>query len=117
MPIPNPKINEPEEEYVSRCSEFLQNEGMENKQALAICYSNFYKENQMNKNLEQYRVYEQTKKFQEQEINSVTPEELSQCMAELKGNMPGGTYTSPAFEKVCIGRILAKKNQATNSGL
>lgn len=114
MPIPNPKTNENQEEYVSRCSEFLQNEGMDLKQSLAVCYDNFYKEN-MNKNLEQYRVYEQTKKFQEQEINSVSQEEIAECMAELRGNVPGNTYTSPAFEKVCIGRILAKKNQASKS--
>jgi hypothetical protein len=113
MPIPTPKPREEKEQFIGRCISFLEGEGMDDKQAAAICYNQFYEGN-MKSNLEQYRVYEQIKKDTFQEIESVTQEELADCMAKLRGNVPGNTYTSPAFEKVCYERILARKRQAAN---
>lgn len=39
MPIPKPYENERESEYIGRCTEFLVNEGTDQEQAVAICYS------------------------------------------------------------------------------
>jgi len=113
MPIPTPKPNEEKEQFIGRCISFLEGEGMKDTQAAAICYNQLY-EGKMKSNIDQYRIYEQIKKDTFQELESVTPEELSDCMAKLKGNVPGNTYTSPAFEKVCYERILARKRQAAN---
>jgi hypothetical protein len=114
MPIPTPKTNENQEEFIARCSEFLQNEGKDEKQSLAICYNQFNGKMRMKSNIDNYRTYEQIKKDTFEEIQSVSEEELAQCMADLRGNAPGNTYTSPAFEKVCYNRILARKRQAEN---
>ena len=39
MPSPKPTNNETKSEYISRCVKFYIDEGREQKQALAICYS------------------------------------------------------------------------------
>jgi len=43
MPIPHPKPNESEQEFVSRCvaSELMQREFPDQKQRLAVCYSHY----------------------------------------------------------------------------
>jgi len=39
MPIPQPKSGEEKNKYIGRCVSFLMDEGKEQKQALAICFS------------------------------------------------------------------------------
>ena len=39
MPIPKPKPGEEKNKYISRCVSFLMHEKREQKQALAICFS------------------------------------------------------------------------------
>jgi len=114
MPIPTPRATETRDEFVGRCAEFLTSEGKSQDQALAICYNNFYESKTMKSNIDQYRTYEEIKNSTMAEIESVTQEELADCMAKLRGNVPGNTYTSPAFTKVCYERILARKRQAAN---
>jgi len=114
MPIPTPKPQEEKEQFIGRCISFLEGEGMDDKQAAAICYNQFYESKTMKSNIDQYRTYEEIKNNTMAELESVTQEELADCMAKLRGNVPGNTYTSPAFEKVCYERILARKKQSTN---
>ena len=114
MPIPTPRATETKDEFIGRCADFLTSEGKSQDQALAICYNEFNESKIMKSNIDQYRTYEQIKNDTMAEIESVTPQELADCMAKLRGNSPGHTYTSPAFEKVCYQRILARKRQAAN---
>lgn len=44
MPIPNPKSEESENEYVSRCMESIGGEYDDPAQAVAICYSTYRRE-------------------------------------------------------------------------
>lgn len=39
MPIPKPQSGETQSEFISRCIEFLSDEGTPNDQAAAICYN------------------------------------------------------------------------------
>jgi hypothetical protein len=41
MPIPNPKPNEKQNDFVSRCMESLREDEIPNKQKVAICYTQF----------------------------------------------------------------------------
>ena len=41
MPIPNPKLGEKENDFISRCMDSLKKEDMPNKQKVAICYDQY----------------------------------------------------------------------------
>ena len=41
MPIPNPKDNEKENDYMGRCMEFMKDEKYPQKQKVAICLNTF----------------------------------------------------------------------------
>jgi hypothetical protein len=44
MPVPKPKKGEKEKDFISRCIPVLMDEGREQKQSIAICYSTWRKE-------------------------------------------------------------------------
>jgi len=46
MPIPKPKKNEKRSDYISRAVEFLTKENYSQKQALAVAYDIWMKENE-----------------------------------------------------------------------
>ena len=41
MPIPNPKPNEKQNDFISRCMDSLREDDMPNKQKVAICYAQY----------------------------------------------------------------------------
>lgn len=50
MPIPKPNSGESQSDFISRCTEFLINEGTEHEQAVAICFSTWEDSKSLNVN-------------------------------------------------------------------
>jgi hypothetical protein len=62
-----------------------------------------------NQNIEKFESLITSRNLTNEELASITPEEMNTCMNALAGNKPGNSYRSPAFEKVCAAKILAKR--------
>ena len=113
MPIPKRNITESKDEFLSRCINFLVAEGKDNEQASAICYTQLNQTKMKNSNIEKFESLRTSRDLTNEELATITPEEMAECMATLRGNKPGNSYNSPAFQKVCANRILAKRYQET----
>jgi hypothetical protein len=66
-----------------------------------------------NPNIEKFETLKTSRDLTNEELATISQEEMDICMNALAGNMPGNTYRSKAFEKVCQSRILAKRYQET----
>ena len=113
MPIPQRNIDESKSEFLSRCINFLVAEGKDNERASAICYTQLNQINMKNSNIEKFESLKTSRDLTNEELASITPEEMESCMSTLAGNKPGATYRSKAFEKVCAAKILARRYQDT----
>jgi len=113
MPIPQRNLAETKDEFISRCVSFLVDEGKDTEQATAICYTQLNKQEMKNPNIERFESLKTSRDFTNEELASITPEEMEACMSTLAGNKPGATYRSKAFEKVCAAKILARRYQDT----
>ena len=113
MPIPQRNLAETKDEFISRCVSFLVDEGKDTEQATAICYTQLNKQEMKNSNIERFESLKTSRDFTNEELASITPEEMEACMSTLAGNKPGATYRSKAFEKVCAAKILARRYQDT----
>jgi len=113
MPIPQRNLAESKDEFISRCVSFLVDEGKDTEQATAICYTQLNKQEMKNPNIERFESLKTSRDFTNEELASITPEEMEACMSTLAGNKPGATYRSKAFEKVCAAKILARRYQDT----
>jgi len=113
MPIPQRNLAETKDEFISRCVSFLVDEGKDTEQATAICYTQLNKQEMKNPNIERFESLKTSRDFTNEELASITPEEMEACMSTLAGNKPGATYRSKAFEKVCTAKILARRYQDT----
>ena len=111
MPIPQRNLAETKDEFISRCVSFLVDEGKDTEQATAICYTQLNKQEMKNPNIERFESLKTSHDFTNEELASITPEEMEACMSTLAGNKPGATYRSKAFEKVCAAKILARRYQ------
>jgi len=111
MPIPQRNLTETKDEFISRCVSFLVDEGKDTEQATAICYTQLNKQKMKNSNIEKFESLKTSRDFTNEELASITPEEMEACMSTLAGNKPGATYRSKAFEKVCAAKILARRYQ------
>jgi len=111
MPIPQRNLAETKDEFISRCVSFLVDEGKDTEQATAICYTQLNKQEMKNPNIEKFESLKTSRDFTNEELASITPEEMEACMSTLAGNKPGATYRSKAFEKVCAAKILARRYQ------
>jgi hypothetical protein len=111
MPIPQRNLTESKDEYLSRCISFLVDEGKDTEQASAICYTQLNKQEMKNPNIEKFESLKTSRDLTNEELASISKEEFETCMNQLAGNVPGNSYRSKAFEKVCYNRILARKYQ------
>lgn len=111
MPIPQRNLAETKDEFISRCVSFLVDEGKDTEQATAICYTQLNKQEMKNPNIEKFESLKTSRDLTNEELASITPEEMEACMSTLAGNKPGATYRSKAFEKVCAAKILARRYQ------
>lgn len=111
MPIPQRNLAETKDEFISRCVSFLVDEGKDTEQATAICYTQLNKQEMKNPNIERFESLKTSRDLTNEELATITPEEMEACMNTLAGNKPGATYRSKAFEKVCAAKILAKRYQ------
>jgi len=109
MPIPQRNLTESKDEFLSRCINFLVAEGKDNEQASAICYTQLNKQEMKNPNIEKFESLKTSRDLTNEELASITPEEMTECMNRLAGNKPGNSYRSKAFEIVCANKILAKR--------
>ena len=109
MPIPQRNLTESKDEFLSRCISFLVDEGKDTEQASAICYTQLNKQEMKNPNIEKFESLRTSRDLTNEELASITPEEMEACMSTLAGNKPGNTYRSKAFERVCANKILAKR--------
>lgn len=111
MPIPQRNLAESKDEFLSRCISTLVSEGKDTDQASAICYTQLNQTKMKNSNIEKFESLRTSRDLTNEELASITPEEMEACMSTLAGNKPGNTYRSKAFEKVCANKILAKRYQ------
>ena len=111
MPIPKRQLDESKNEFLSRCINFLTAEGKSNEQAGAICYTQLNQITMKNPNIEKFESLKTSRDLTNEELASISKEEFETCMNQLAGNIPGNSYRSKAFEKVCYNRILARKYQ------
>lgn len=113
MPIPTRNIAESRDNFLSRCISFLVDEGKDTEQATAICYNQLNQTEMKNSNIEKFESLRTSRDLTNEELATITPEEMEACMSTLAGNKPGNTYRSKAFERVCANKILAKRYQET----
>lgn len=62
-----------------------------------------------NPNIEKFESLKTSRDLTNEELASITQEEMMECMNRLAGNKPGNSYRSKAFEIVCANKILAKR--------
>jgi hypothetical protein len=115
MPIPQRNITESKDEFLSRCISFLVDEGKDTELASAICYTQLNQTNMKNQNIEKFESLKTSRDLTNEELASITPEEMTECMNTLAGNKPGNSYRSKAFERVCANKILARRYQESQN--
>jgi hypothetical protein len=85
MPIPEKRVGEGKDEFVSRCISNLSSEYSAD-QAAAICYSQFKKYN-----------------MQEETTAEIDPQLLQECLLSLQGQ--NASYTGAVAMKICVDRL------------
>jgi hypothetical protein len=73
MPIPNPKDNEKQNDYMGRCMDFMKEEKYPQKQKVAICLNNFKGPKKRSKAEVEIDFSEQIKNMHKKEVKIEEP--------------------------------------------
>lgn len=111
MPIPKKSATESADEFISRCIPTLIGEGKDADQAVAICYTQLNQINMNNENLKKLESLHLSRKYTNEEISTITPQEMEAVKKRLSSDHPKNALESRAFERVCISKILAQRHK------